>query len=64
MCVQAMQTPLLVFFSNRVGLQVQLDGSVKYSGAGYPPFAKLVSDLPPLDDIRTRFMDGIGPADE
>lgn len=45
-------------------VQVQLDGSVRSSGVNVPSFGKLVNDLPPLDDIRTGFMDGIGPSDD
>lgn len=42
--------------------QVQLDGTVRTSGLGAPSWAKLVDDLPKLDDIRTGFTDGIGPS--
>ena len=41
-------------------LQVQLDGSVRASGCGMPPWNSIVSDLPPLDDIRTKLTDNIG----
>jgi len=44
--------------------QVQLDGAVRSSGVGVPSFRDLVDDLPPLDDVRTRFMDGVGPQAE
>jgi len=41
-------------------LQVQLDGTVRSSGAGTPPWERFVSDLPPLDSMRTQITDGIG----
>lgn len=44
-------------------IQVQLDGTVRTSGRGAPPWAKLVDDLPPISDMRTRLMDGVGPSD-
>ncbi len=40
-------------------VQVQLDGRVRSSGLGMPPWAKFVGDLPPLDSARTMFTDGI-----
>jgi hypothetical protein len=40
--------------------QVQLDGSVRSSGAGLPPWARLVDDLPELSDVRTKLTDGMG----
>lgn len=46
------------------GVQVQLDGSVRASGAGVPPFPKFIGDIPSLDSIRTGFTDGVGPQDE
>ncbi|KAJ9527361.1 hypothetical protein QJQ45_025630 [Haematococcus lacustris] len=46
--------------STNVYVQVQLDGTVRTSGRGRPNWEKLVADLPPLDDVRTRFTDGIG----
>jgi tetratricopeptide (TPR) repeat protein len=39
-------------------VQVQMDGSVRASGAGIPPWKKFLDDIPPLDDVRTKFMDG------
>ena len=44
-------------------IQVQLDGTVRSSGIGTPPWSKLVDDLPELSDLRTRLMDGVGPQD-
>ncbi|MEW5305795.1 MAG: hypothetical protein WDW36_008313 [Sanguina aurantia] len=44
-------------------VQIQLDGTVRSSGTGIPPWAKFLDDLPPLDDVRTTFTDGIGPSD-
>lgn len=41
-------------------LQVQLDGSVRSSGAGLPPWSRLVDDLPELSDVRTKLTDGMG----
>jgi len=43
-----------------VWMQVQLDGTVRSSGAGTPPWDRFVSDLPPLDSMRTQITDGIG----
>lgn len=48
----------------RVAVQVQLDGSVRASGSGVPPFPKFVGDIPTLDSIRTGFTDGVGPQDD
>ncbi|KAG2448651.1 hypothetical protein HYH02_006008 [Chlamydomonas schloesseri] len=42
-------------------IQVQLDGTVRSSGTGSPPWDKLVEDLPLLSDFRTRLTDGVGP---
>lgn len=42
-------------------IQVQLDGTVRSSGAGLPPWRQFVEDLPLLSDLRTRLMDGVGP---
>jgi tetratricopeptide (TPR) repeat protein len=39
-------------------VQVQMDGSVRASGAGIPPWKKFLDDIPPLDDVRTKFTDG------
>ncbi|EFJ44781.1 acetylglucosaminyltransferase [Volvox carteri f. nagariensis] len=44
-------------------IQVQLDGTVRSSGPGTPPWRQLVEDLPLLSDFRTRLMDGVGPQD-
>ena len=43
-----------------VWAQVQLDGTVRASDVGTPPWARLVADLPPLDSLRTSVTDGIG----
>lgn len=40
-----------------------MDGTVRSSGLGIPPFAKFMDDLPPLTSIRTTFTDGIGPSE-
>lgn len=45
-------------------LQVQLDGSVRTSGNRMPDFDQLITDLPPLDSLRSALMDGVGPQDE
>ncbi len=42
-------------------IQVQLDGTVRSSGAGLPPWRQFVEDLPLLSDLRTRLTDGVGP---
>eukprot|EP00198_Chlamydomonas_reinhardtii_P013350 XP_001702687.1 predicted protein [Chlamydomonas reinhardtii] len=42
-------------------IQVQLDGTVRSSGTGSPPWDKLVEELPLLSDFRTRLTDGVGP---
>ncbi|KXZ41224.1 hypothetical protein GPECTOR_636g744 [Gonium pectorale] len=42
-------------------IQVQLDGTVRSSAPGTPPWRQMVEDLPLLNDIRTRLMDGVGP---
>ncbi|KAG2498001.1 hypothetical protein HYH03_004260 [Edaphochlamys debaryana] len=44
-------------------LQVQLDGTVRSSGVGMPPWRRMVEDLPLREDIRTRLMDGVGPVE-
>eukprot|EP01025_Chloroclados_australasicus_P044795 TRINITY_DN4880_c1_g2_i5.p1 TRINITY_DN4880_c1_g2~~TRINITY_DN4880_c1_g2_i5.p1 ORF type:complete len:459 (-),score=58.54 TRINITY_DN4880_c1_g2_i5:318-1619(-) len=41
-------------------IQVQLDGSVRSSGTGTPPWQRFLGDLPPLKSIRTTFTDGVG----
>lgn len=43
-------------------VQVQLDGTVRASGVGNPPWEKFIVDLPPLDDVRTKLTDGRGIA--
>lgn len=45
-----------------VWVQVQLDGTVRSSGAGTPPWDRFVMDLPTLDSVRTQMTDGIGPS--
>lgn len=45
-----------------VWMQVQLDGTVRSSGAGTPPWDRFVQDLPALDSVRTQMTDGIGPS--
>ena len=39
-------------------VQVQMDGSVRSSGAGAPNWDRLVADLAPLDSLQTRLTDG------
>ena len=46
--------------TGRLGLQVQLDGSVSRSGVGIPPWDRWLDDIPTLDSIQTRLTDGIG----
>ena len=41
-------------------VQVQLDGSVRASGGGNPPWRQFIDDIPPLDDVRTALSDGKG----
>ena len=41
-------------------VQVQLDGSVRSSGVGAPPYQKLVEYLPELGSLTTRLTDGKG----
>ena len=38
-----------------------MDGMIRSSGVGIPSFRDMINDLPPLDDVRSRFMDGVGP---
>lgn len=45
---------------NLLYIQIQLDGSVRASGVGMPPWSKFIDDIPELDDIRTKFTDGAG----
>ena len=40
--------------------QVQLDGSVRASGTGMPPWERWVSEIPELDSLQTRLTDGVG----
>ena len=46
--------------TTEVYAQIQLDGVVRSSGKGSPPFEKLISDIPELDSMQTRFGDGRG----
>ncbi|GMH35910.1 hypothetical protein BSKO_03778 [Bryopsis sp. KO-2023] len=41
-------------------IQIQLDGSVRSSGVGMPPWKAFLNDIPPLDSIRTQLTDNIG----
>jgi len=41
---------------SNVYVQVQLDGSVRASGAGSPPWDKLMADIPTMDSIRSKLM--------
>jgi hypothetical protein len=43
-------------------VQVQMDGSVRASGAGPPPWDRLVADLAPLDSLQTKLTDGLAAA--
>lgn len=45
---------------DNVFVQIQLDGTVRSSGVGSPPWERFMGDLAPLDDIRTKFTDGLG----
>jgi hypothetical protein len=45
-----------------VWVQIQLDGTVRASDVGSPPWARFVADLPPLDSFKTKVTDGIGPS--
>lgn len=49
-------------FKRNVWVQIQLDGTVRSSDLGSPPWARMVADLPPLDSFKTRVTDGIGPS--
>ncbi|CAD7695268.1 unnamed protein product [Ostreobium quekettii] len=42
-------------------VQVQLDGTVRSSGSGAPPWQELVQNLPTMDSVMTKFGDNIGP---
>jgi hypothetical protein len=46
-----------------VYVQIALDGTVRTSGVGLPPWDKLVAELPALDSFQTVVSDGIGPSD-
>lgn len=48
--------------TTEVYAQIQLDGVVRSSGKGSPPFEKLISDIPELDSMQTKFGDGRGMA--
>lgn len=45
-----------------VWVQIQLDGTVRSSDLGTPPWARILADLPPLDSFKTKVTDGIGPS--
>ena len=36
-------------------IQIALDGTVRASGLGIPPWERFVGDLAPLDDVRTKW---------
>ena len=40
--------------------QVQLDGTVRASGVGTPPWQKFCDDIPELSSVRTKLTDGVG----
>lgn len=40
-------------------VQVQLDGSVRSSGIGLPPWQRFCDDLASLDSVRTKMTDGL-----
>lgn len=46
--------------TTEVYAQIQLDGVVRSSGQGPPPFGKLISDIPELDSLLSRLGDGRG----
>lgn len=46
--------------TTEVYAQIQLDGVVRSSGRGPPPFEKLISDIPELDSVVSKFGDGRG----
>ncbi|KAK9809675.1 hypothetical protein WJX73_003309 [Symbiochloris irregularis] len=46
--------------SGNLFLQVQLNGKVRASAEGRPPWDKLAEELPKLDDLRTKISDGLG----
>jgi tetratricopeptide (TPR) repeat protein len=41
-------------------VQIQLDGTVRASGVGMPPWAQFMDDIPELDSLRTKLSDGRG----
>lgn len=43
-----------------VYVQVQLDGSVRASGVGTPPWRQFLDDIPEMDSVRTKLTDGRG----
>lgn len=43
-----------VLAGENVYVQVSLDGTVRSSGLGVPPWERFVGDLAPLDDVRTK----------
>jgi hypothetical protein len=45
---------LRCFSGENVYVQVSLDGTVRSSGLGVPPWERFLGDLAPLDDLRTR----------
>lgn len=48
--------------NDSVYVQVQLDGSVRASGVGIPPWRQFLDDLPEMDSVRTKLTDGRGMA--
>lgn len=43
-----------MYESTSLYAQIQLDGSVRTSGGGIPPFRQWLDDIPELDDVRTK----------
>lgn len=41
-------------------IQIQLNGAVRFSGTGLPPWGAFVNDIPKLDSIRTQITENIG----
>lgn len=41
-------------------VQIQLDGTVRASGVGMPPWVQFMDDIPELDSVRTKLSDGRG----
>lgn len=52
--IAAQQSAANVEDGENVFVQVSLDGTVRSSGLGVPPWQKFVGDLAPLDDVRTK----------